>query len=324
MHHPRGSGLGLAVLSAAAFGTSGSFAASLLEAGWSPGAAVATRIGLAALVLTVPALLAVRRDLGALRRGSRTLVVYGVAAVAGAQLCYFLAIQRLSVAVALLLEYGGVLLVVGWMWLRHHQRPGRLTMLGALVAVGGLALVLDLTGTATVDPVGVLWGLGAAVGLATYFVISADGHDDLPPLTVAWGGLLVGGGVLAAAGLLGVLPMTAPRTDVVLLSTRVHWVVPVLGLSLVAAVVAYVAGIAGARRLGARVASFVGLSEVVFAVAFAWLLVGQALRPVQLVGGMLVVAGIALVRIDELREGAPPLPHGTPEEELVLSEAHHT
>lgn len=315
-----GAGLGLAVLSAAAFGTSGSFAASLLAAGWSPGAAVTARVGLAALVLTIPALVVARRSgrRGALRRGGRTVVVYGVAAVAGTQLCYFLAIQHLSVAVALLLEYSGVLLVVGWMWLRHQERPGRLTIVGAVVSVGGLVLVLDLVGNAVIDPVGVLWGLAAAVGLAVYFVLSADAEGELPPLTVAWGGLLVGAGVLALAGLVGILPMAAPRTDVVLLSVQVSWLVPVLGLSLVAAIVAYVAGIAGARRLGARVASFVGLSEVVFAVGFAWLLVGQSLQPVQLLGGGLVVGGIALVRIEALRSAATPRTVGPSPDDPVL------
>ena len=83
------------------------------------------------------------------------------------------------------------------------------------------------------------------------------------------------------------------------------WLVPVLGLSLVAAVVAYVAGIFGARLLGAKVASFVGLTEVLFAVLFAWLLLGQVLTPLQLAGGVLVIAGIALVRLDELRTPAP-------------------
>lgn len=316
---PLGAGLGFAVLSAATFGTSGAFAASLLDAGWTPGAAVTVRVGLAALVLTVPGLLALRGTGRALRDGSPMLLVYGVAAVAGAQLCFFLAIQRLSVAVGLLLEYSGVLLVVVWMWARHRQRPGWLTFAGAVAAVAGLALVLELGSDAVLDPVGVLWGLGAAVGLATYFVVSAGTDTALPPLTVAWGGLLVGATVLGLAGLAGVLPMAAPRVDVVLVDRTTSWVVPVVGLSLVAAVVAYVAGIAGARRLGARVASFVGLTEVLFAVLFAWLLVGQSLRPVQLAGGVLVLAGIALVRVDELRRGAGPAAVGTPEEDLVLS-----
>jgi len=298
----RGAGLGLGVVSAAAFGTSGAFAASLLAAGWTPGAAVAIRVGLAALVLTVPALVLLRGRLGRLRRGAGTLAVYGVAAVAGAQLCYFNAVQTLPVAVALLLEYSGALLVVAWLWLRHGQRPRRLTVTGAVVAVAGLALVLDLPGAGSLDPVGVLWGLGAAVGLATYFVLSADTNEALPPLVVAWGGLTVGAAVLVAAGLAGIVPFVAPLGDVTLLGARVSWLVPVLGLSLVAAAVAYVAGILGARLLGAKAASFVGLTEVLFAVGFAWLLLDQVLMPIQLLGAAVVVAGIALVRLDELRE----------------------
>ena len=292
-------GLGLALVSAATFGTSGAFASSLLAAGWTAGAAVTVRVAIAAVALTVPALIALRGRVGQLRRSGGTVAVYGIVAVAGAQLCYFNAVQHLSVAVALLLEYSGVLLVVGWMWARHGHRPGRLTSLGGLGAVVGLALVLDLLGSRSVDPVGVLWGLGAAVGLAVYYVVSSSTEDALPPLVVAWGGLTVGGLALLLAGAAGVLPLAAPRTDVTLASTQVSWLVPVLGMSLLAAAVAYVTGILGARRLGARVASFVGLTEVLFAVLFAWLLLGQTPRPVQLAGGLLVVAGIALVRLGE-------------------------
>jgi drug/metabolite transporter (DMT)-like permease len=305
-----GAGLGLALVSAATFGTSGAFASSLLVAGWTAGAAVTVRVVLAAAALTVPALLALRGRVPQLRHGIGTVAVYGVVAVAGAQLCYFNAVQHLPVAVALLLEYSGVLLVVGWMWARHGHRPGRLTGLGGLAAVVGLALVLDLLSSRGVDPVGVLWGLGAAVGLAVYYVVSSGTDDALPPLVVAWGGLAVGALTLLIAGAVGVLPLATPRSDVTLASTRVSWLVPVLGMSLIAAAVAYVTGILGARLLGARVASFVGLSEVLFAVLFAWLLLEQTPRPVQLAGGALVVAGIALVRLDQGPEGAaaPPRP----------------
>ena len=312
-----GLGLTLALLSAATFGTSGSFAASLIAAGWTPGAAVTVRVLVAALVLTVPALLQLRGHGRLLRRSSRTLLVYGFAAVAGAQLCFFMAVEHLSVAVALLLEYSGALLVVGYLWLRKGQRPGLLTVSGAAVAVVGLALVLELLGNADLDLVGVLWGLGAAFGLATYFVLSAESEDALPPLVVAWGGLAVGGAALAAAGAVGVLPMAAPRTDVTLLDTQVSWLVPVLGLALVAAVVAYVAGIAGARLLGAKVASFVGLTEVLFAVVFAWVLLGQSLGIMQLTGGALVVVGIAMVRVDELRSPTTAPAAARPEEALA-------
>ena len=313
-------GLTLALLSAATFGTSGSFAASLIESGWTPGAAVTARVLVAALVLTVPALLLLRGHGALLRRSGRTLVAYGIAAVAGAQLCFFMAIDHLPVAVALLLEYSGALLVVGYLWLRRGQRPGRLTVGGAAVAVLGLGLVLELASNADLDPVGVLWGLGAAVGLATYFVISADTDDVLPPLVVAWAGLAIGGTVLAIAGLVGVLPLAAPRTDVTLLDVEVSWLVPILGLSIVAAAIAYVSGIVGARLLGAKVASFVGLTEVLFAVVFAWVLLGQSLGAMQLVGAALVVAGIALVRVDELRSPTPA-PVLTPREDVITSSA---
>jgi drug/metabolite transporter (DMT)-like permease len=323
-------GLGLAVFSAATFGTSGSFATSLLRAGWTPGAAVTARIVIAAVVLTVPALLQLRGRRQQLRRHARSITAYGVVAVAAAQICYFSAVQRLSVAVALLLEYCGILLVMAWLWVRHGRRPGRLAVAGAITALAGLAGVLDLAGHHHLDPVGLLWACGAAVGLAVYFVMAArDDDDTLPPLVVAWGGLATGGVVMVAAALVGAVPIRAPRTTVVLAHANVSWLVPVAGLSLVAAVIAYVAGIAAARVLGATLASFLGLTEVLFAVVFAWLLLGESLTGVQLVGGVFVVAGIALVRLQEVRTSrragvrpgggvASPGPQGTDERVAVL------
>src|SRR5476651_2501617 len=82
---------------------------------------------------------------------------------------------------------------------------------------------------------------------------------------------------------------------------RTSWLVPVLGLSVIAAAFAYVVGIGAARMLGAKVSSFVGVTEVLFAVLFAWLLLGQLPAAIQLAGGMLIIGGVALVRIDELR-----------------------
>ena len=301
-------GLGLALASAAFFGSSGAFASSLLAAGWTPGAAVTVRVAVGAMALTLPAMLALRGRIGQLRRAGGTITLYGLLAVAGAQLCYFNAVQHLPVAVAMLLEYSGILLVVGWMWARHGHRPGRLTGWGGLAAAIGLVLVLDLLGSRGVDLVGLLWGLGAAVGLAVYYVISSGTDDALPPLVVAWGGLSVGALALLLAAAAGALPMAAPRTDVTLASTRLSWLVPVLGLSLVAAAAAYVAGVLGARLLGAAVSSFVGLTEVLFAVLFAWILLGQTPRPVQLVGGVLVLAGIVMVRLDRR-----PRPEGVPQ-----------
>jgi len=120
----RGAGVGLALLSAATFGTSGTVGSSLITAGWSPAAAVTARILVAAGVLSPFAAVALRGRWSLLARGRRTVTAYGVVAVAGAQLCYFNALSHLSVGVALLLEYLGTVLIVGWLWVRRASGPG--------------------------------------------------------------------------------------------------------------------------------------------------------------------------------------------------------
>lgn len=314
-----GAGLGLAVLSSASFATSGSFARSLSEAGWTSGAAVVARIGLAALILAIPAILALRGRFSALRRGFGMVAGYGLIAVAGAQLFFFNAVQTLSVGVALLIEYLGLVLVVGWLWIARGQRPQRLTVAGSVVAIVGLALMLDLTGDTHLDPIGVLWALGAAVGLATYFVLSSNNDSELPPVAMASAGMSIGAVALVVLGFTGALPMRATFGTVELAGAATSWLAPVIGLSLIAAAIAYVTGIAAARRLGAKLSSFVGLTEVAFAVLFAWLLLGELPTAIQLLGGLLIVAGVALVRLDELRSPvqAGPHPAKQPEPELA-------
>jgi hypothetical protein len=144
-----------------------------------------------------------------------------------------------------------------------------------------------------------MWGLLAAVGLAIYFLLgAATDEEPLPPIVMAWAGMCVGAVALAALGWIGVLPVTASMGSVGFLGHRVSWVVPILGLSLVAAVIAYVAGIGAARRLGAKLASFIGMAEVLFAirspVAAGPAAVGRA------VPGRRSSAGVTLVRTDEL------------------------
>lgn len=304
----QGTGLWLAMVSAASFSTSGTFARALADIGWSPGALVVVRVSIAALALALPALWSLRGRWRSLRRGGVSVVLYGLVAVAGCQVCYFNAIEHLSIGVALLLEYLGTILVVGWMWLRHGMRPRRLTVIGAVLAVLGLVLVLDLTGEQRIDLVGVLWGLGAAFGLLGYFVLSGDGESGIPPFAFASGGMIVGALALLGVGAAGALPLDAVRGDVVLAGATVPWLVPMLGLALIAAAIAYVSGIGAARLLGPKLASFIGLTEVVFAIAFAWLVLGELPTAMQLAGGGLILLGVAVVRADELR-GDPALAH---------------
>ena len=291
-------GLLLLLVSSAAFGTSGALAKGLLLTGWSPAAAVTFRVAIGALLLSVPAALSLRGRWSVLLRNWKKIAVFGALGVAGCQLAYFLAVQRLSVGVALLLEYCAVLLVVLWLWFRHGQAPRPLTIVGTVIAVAGLMLILDVFGVVRVDPIGVMWGLIAATGLATYFVISADGEGDLPPLALAAGGLVTGTVLLLVAGALRIVPFAANTEPVLLAGQSVPWWLDILILGVVAAALSYLTGIAGTRRLGPKLASFVGLSEVLFAVMWAWLLLQELPRPVQLLGGVLVLGGVAVVRLD--------------------------
>src|SRR5512139_1540876 len=153
----RVAGLWFAMLSAASFGLSGSLASGLMDAGWSAGGAVVARVGVAALALLGPAWLALDGRWAELRAHAAVVVAYGAFAVAGAQFAYFNAVRHMDVGVALLIEYTAPVAVVGWMWLRHGHRPGRLTLVGAVVAALGLVLVLDLLSGADLSTAGVVW-----------------------------------------------------------------------------------------------------------------------------------------------------------------------
>jgi len=102
--------------------------------------------------------------------------------------------------------------------------------------------------------------------------------------------------VIFAVGATGLLPLTFQLRDTTLAGRTVGWWVPVALLVLVSAAFAYLSGIIAVRRLGSAVASFVSLSEVIFAVVFAIILLDQQLSLTQAVGGVLVLAGIATVQ----------------------------
>ncbi len=294
-------GLVFALVSATSFGMSGTMARSLLDTGWSAGAAVTIRIGVAGVVLLPAALWSVRSDSDALRGGRvwGAMITYGLIAVAVPQLCYFYAVMTLQVGVALLIEYTAPVAVMVWMWLRHAQRPTWMTVTGAAVAALGLAMVLQVFGGVSLDAVGVAWSLGAMLGAAGYFILSAHSAPGLPGIALASGGLLAAAAGLGLAGLLGVLPMAWSYDDVTLAGSTLPWWSAVALLALVTAALAYVTGIAATRRLGARLASFVALAEVIAAVIFAWALIGEVPAPIQLAGGALILIGVIAVKLGE-------------------------
>lgn len=294
-------GVWIALASSAAFGISGSFARGLFEAGWSPTAAVAARMAGAAVVLAIPAILAVRGRWVLVRTNWLSILLFGLFGVGACQLCYFLAVQRLDVGVALLLEYLAPVLIVLVLWARHQKRPSAATIIGTLLSLLGLVAVLDLTGASRIDPIGVLWGLGAAVGLTVYFFISAKADGALPPIMLSAGGMAVGAITMVMVGSLGILPMTFAAGSGSFAGFQTPWWAALIGLILIATVFSYTTGVMAARELGSKVASFISLTEVLFAVLWAWLLLAELPGLMQLFGGLLIVAGVVLVRVDELR-----------------------
>lgn len=301
-------GLLFAIGSAFAFGSSGPFAKSLMEAGWSPTAAVTARLAGGALAMAVFATVIRPGWVHEARQHARTVVLYGLVPIAGAQLFYYNAVSHLSVAVALLLEYTAPILVVGWLWATTRKRPTTLTLSGVVLAVGGIMLVLGLFGpgglaAAHINLVGVGWGLAAAVCAACYFLMSdkvgtegPDGQPALHPITLAAAGLVVGAAAVALLGASGIMPMAFTSNDVVIAGWTTSWIAPVVALALIPTAIAYTLGIVGIARLRPRFASLVGLSEVMFAVLAAWVLVGESVSLTQAVGGVIVLAGLALAR----------------------------
>ena len=294
-------GMAFALGAAISFGMSGPFAKSLMDAGWSPTAAAFARLTCGALALATFATLVRPQWVREALRHRRTVVLYGLIPIAGAQLCYYNAIAHLSVGVAVLLEYTSPILVAGWIWMTTRHSPSRATLAGMVLAGIGIVLVLNLFGGPdnTIDPTGVVWGLAAAVCAVYYFMMSstvASDGDGLNSLTLATGGLLTGSAAVTAMGLTGVIPLRFATDNAVLAGITMPWFVPVLALGVVSTAIAYTLGISGVALLRPSFASLVGLSEVLFSVLWAWLLVGETIEPIQAIGGAVVLVGLALAR----------------------------
>lgn len=293
-------GVALLLLSAFMFGVPASVAKPLYSIGWSPGAVVLVRLVGGALLLLIPTLVLLRGQWANVRRNLKTIIVYGAVGVAGAQAFYFLAIQHMSIAVAILLEIAGApILVVLWLWLRHRQRPGLITAAGALISVVGAVFVLDIRGAAW-SPVGVVLCLIAAACVAAYFFISADTEMGINPIALTGLGMLVGAVAVGLANLTQLMPAQFAVGSVTLAGHTVAWWVPVV-LMVVFTVVGFIFGIISVRMLGPTVGSFVNLSEIPFAAIAAWFILAEALTGGQLIGGLIMLVGIVLVKIGDVR-----------------------
>ena len=297
-------GVVFALASAMSFGMSGTLAKGLFESGWSPTSAVSARIVIAALALAVPTVNSLRGRAHLLLRNAPLVLAYGAIAVLGCQIAYFQAVAHMQVGLALLIEYTAPVAVIGWLWLRHGDRPSRATVIGGVIALIGLVPLLDLFSGGSVSLVGLAWALLAMACVAVYFLLSAHDRSGLPPLALAGSGLGVAAVVVVLAHLTGLVSFHGSTHDAVYSGHAIAWWIPIVLLGLVAGAVAYVTGVEASRRLGSRLASFVAIFEVLTAMVFAGVLLDQVPNAVQLLGAVLVLIGVVAVKMGETQDSS--------------------
>lgn len=276
---------------------------------------VSLRSAGAALVLVTATLLTRPAALRTTPRELGFLVVYGVMGIAMVQWLYFVAIRRMPVGIALLLEYTAPIMVALYVRFGRGEDVRRRVWLALGLSLGGLALVAQVWDGLTLDGIGVLAALGAAVSLGTYYVLGEHGLGRRDPLSLAayiftvsavlwavvtpWWSFpfdaLTGSAQVAVGGLSGSVPTWVLALWVVVLGT-----VAPFGLILLAV------GRVGPARVG-----MLGMIEPVAAALVAWLVLDERLAAVQLLGGGIVLVGIVLAETSRTpaRE-AEPLPEG--------------
>jgi len=306
-------GVGLVVLGAACFTVNAGVSRVALRAGVAPGMLTTIRVTCTFLVLVVVAAL-FRRT--ALRPPSGRLLVlvvaHGLVGVAALQWTYFVAIDRLPVGMALLLEYQAPVIVAVWArFAQGEQVRGRLWV-GLVLAVGGLAAATEVWRGARFDGVGVVAGLAAAICFAFYFLVGEAGVGALDPLRV----ILWSFGV-ASVALNVVSPITGFDTSalgghVSLLGGLDDVSAPlwlVLGWVIVlGTLVPFFAELFALSLIRATTVTVIALLEPIGVSALGWAWFGESLGPVAVLGCLAVVAGIVIAQTARLPhlEAEPP------------------
>lgn len=297
------SGLLLALISAVAFGGSGPAAKPLIEQGVDPLHVTWLRAAGAALVMVPVAW----RHRALLRDRPGLVAGFGLLAVAGVQTCYFMAIARIPVGVALLVEYLAPALVLGWVRFVQRRRVTRAAAVGVVLAVGGLSCVVEVWSGLRFDPLGLLLALGAACCQVGYFILSDHGSDDTEkgapnPLGVIAHGLLFGAVALTVIARPWSMEWSTLGEEAAMDGVGVPAALLAGWVVLVATVAAYVTGVLSVRKLSPQVAGVVACLEAVVATVLAWVLLGEHLAAVQVFGGAVVLLGAAIAQSSAPKE----------------------
>lgn len=272
-------GLGLALVAALGFSTLGIWGKLGTAAGMNSFSLLAWRFGLVALVLLPLA------GRGLTWRERRPLLGTGVL-YALATTCYFGALSRVTAGTTGLLLYLAPAFVILFGWLAG-RRPDAARLGAVALAALGLSLVVGVPGAGDRDPLGLALGAGAGALYALYLLASERWLANVPPLTSTGHMALVSGLYFAALG--------AAQGSLHVPGTPAQWGA-VLGMAVLATLVAVPALYGAVARLGAARASLLGTLEPLLTVLLAFLVLAEPLRPAVLLGGACILAGAVLAQ----------------------------
>jgi len=293
-------GYTMVLVSATLFGINGPVAKVALASGLSSLRLTEARcagafVGLTVLALALdPASLRVRRD-EVLR-----LAIFGVVGVAFVQLFYFLALHRLPVGIALLIQYIGPVLVAIWARTFGHERVRRRIWAALALSLTGLALMVQLWRGVTLNGLGVVFALIAAVVFAFYLLIAEREVARRPAIPLLAWGFFFATLFWTVVQPWWSFPAHTVGTRVSLEGNLASWHLPVWALVLwvvvLGSIVPFVLIVGALRHISATRVGIAAMLEPVVATIAAWVWLKESLTAAQLVGAAVVLCGIALAQ----------------------------
>jgi len=283
----RALGRWLVVLATVFWGTTATLARSVFRDHGVPATTVVElRLVIAAVLLFAWLAARNRRALRIERRDLGYFVALGLFGVAAVQGTYYVAIARLGVGLAILLQYLAPALIVLWDLIRG-ERPTPVRIASVVLAVAGTALLVQGVDAKALHASALDWGIGisSAFIFAFYVLYSKRGLARYAPETVLFHTFVIAAVFWAC--------VTPPwRIVAAGYSPELWWRFAFLGVF--STLVPFRCFYAGLRRLPAAEAGVLATSEPVVAIVAAAVFLGELLRPVQVVGAVLVIAGATL------------------------------
>jgi len=305
-------GLWLALGAAMAMGSAAAAMKALGTTGLPAVNVVQARLLVAAAALMAVAVVVRRGRVRLARRDWWLVGAYGVVGLAANQVVFMMSLSRLSVGVALLLEYLAPVLVALWVRYVRREPLSGLVWVGITGTLLGLAMVGRVWAGFALDGVGFVLGLLAAVTMASRFVLADRGLRRHDPLVLAAWGTTVSACALLLTGAFAPFPLDALARGVVLNGVAVPAVLLVAWVGLVGTAGGVLLAVAAQRLLPPTAASLVLTLEVVVGAGLAYLLLAEGLEAAQFVGGAVMLAGVAMAQVAVARRGGRPGKAGLP------------